>query len=106
MWPRKFKTYLQANPVLLPFLVFVVLLTIAAILSVAVRSDFAKELAIYAFYAFVIGVALEIWLNFRRRDKSVPDGHSDCQGFQDTKTVFPTRIGLALSARTKDRRYT
>jgi hypothetical protein len=71
------RKYFRANPGALFIIAFQILLLSAALLFV--EGDFrqASELSVYAFYALVIGVAVQVWVAVREERKRAPTGSDD-----------------------------
>ncbi len=66
---KQLRGYFRANPGTLFIVAFQVLLMTAAVLLVLGNSPVANEVAVYAFYAVVIGVVLQIVIVVREERK-------------------------------------
>ncbi len=65
----RLRNYFRANPGALFIIAFQVLLVSAAVLLVSGNSSAANEAAIYAFYALVIGIAIQVGVVVREERK-------------------------------------
>ncbi len=70
----KLKKYFRENPGTLFILAFQILLASAAALLVEGNSALANEFAVYAFYALVIGVAIQVLVVVTGERKNTPTG--------------------------------
>ena len=71
------KKYFVANPGALFILSFQILLASAAVLLVEGNSGLANEVSVYAFYALVIGVAIQVGVVVREERKRTRTANSD-----------------------------
>lgn len=65
----RLKNYFRSNPGTIFILGFQVLLVSAAVFLVTGSSSAADQLAIYAFYALIIGIAIQIGVAIREERK-------------------------------------
>ncbi len=73
---NQLKDYFKANPGTPLILAFMVLLVSAAVLLIADRSNDADNVANYAFYSLVLGIAIQVTVTIRETRKHSHPGDS------------------------------
>jgi hypothetical protein len=81
------KRYFRSNPGTLFIIAFQALLVSAAALLVSGNSSMADEIAIYAFYALVIGIVIQIVIAVREERKRTRTGNSSGSPSSQSGTV-------------------